>query len=59
MITFKEMFKQYTVMRKRNSQILPKNELNELVDGTKIEDFTWPRGDTKFLFECKKLKGFV
>ena len=29
MITFKEMFKQYTVMRKRNSQISPKNELNE------------------------------
>ena len=29
MITFKKMVKQFTVMRKRNSQISPKNELNE------------------------------
>ena len=29
MITFQKMVKQFTVMRKRNSQISPKNELHE------------------------------
>ena len=30
----------------------PKKKKNRLIAGNYIEDITWPRGDTKYLFEC-------